>query len=202
MQVADGALYLPAERRMQITVPVGEQQPATQGVTQAGQPSLQEEGHPLGGVRRIGEDQIGPGLGDGRQPEAQVGEQAADVQAPPPGLGIDELQQPFIEVDDGHGQVRDKGAGRQRSEIMIADAQQARPGEVIGGVHPQRAPSSGLSGGRDVVEVDARRWCRGHKLGHGVHQGLARGEALRERIGELGAAELVEAEMVSIGDYQ
>ncbi len=202
VKIADGTLHLPPERRMQVAVSVGEQQPPTSGVAQAGQPPVQEESHALGGVRRIGEDQICPGLGHGRQPETQVGEQAADVETPVPGLGVDELQQPLVEVDDGHRQSRHEDAGGQRGEIMIADAQQVCSGEIVGGVHPQRAPGRGLPGCRDVVEVDARRRCRGHEIVHGVHQRAVRGEARRERIAERGASELVETEPVTIRGHQ
>ncbi len=85
---------------------------------------------------------------------------------------------------------------------MIADAQQVRSGEIVGGVHPQCAPGCGLPGCRDVVEVDTRRRCRGNEICHGVRQRAVRGEARRERITERGASELVEAEPVTIRSHQ
>ena len=157
-QVKAGEALLDAggERRGGFAGPVGEEDARVLRIHGAFQAAADEQFHPFRCVGRVGEDQVGAAADRGRQADPQVSEVAADVPTEPGRRGVDGSTC-LVDVHHDRFRVRVDQGQRERSEVVVADAEQ--PGAVGGepGGEEQGAAERGAGRGGHVVQVGAGR---------------------------------------------
>ena len=184
---------------MAVAVAVGDDNAAVVPVGQALQGPGREERHAFRCVGRVGEDQIGAAGRRVSQPETEVADEAADVEAQARRPVVDVLQGPFVDVRHDDSRARRDLPDRQGCQIMVAHAQQDGVAQVISAVKPQRPAYRCLRRRLNVIELGHGRRRPGDDLFHDAAGGERVRQPLPERIREPGRAELLETESLPVG---
>src|SRR5699024_6963020 len=136
-----------------LTDTVGEQDPPLSGVGHPLQPPAYEQLHPVGGIRRVGEDHVGGTTQRRRQPQTQI--RGVGTYLHPELLGglVDVGEYPLVDVHNRHTSTGGDQGQRHRRQVVVTHAQHGAVGQFETGGKKQCTPQRGVGGRGDMIQI-------------------------------------------------